>query len=195
MQTLSPRHPAPHARRVRTLLVLAAAVSFAALVPATPLAAQSPYDYTLAVSAGIGGFLDATPDSGFDDPAVQALFAMRLEPSTYFGVRLGQLDLQVDEEDGGPLFDASLTYATLAGEYRFNDGWYRSGLYLGLGAYDLGGDFAIDDESGFGLSAGVNGDFRLTDRFSLLVELSGHWADLDHAQTFITGTAGIAFHF
>jgi hypothetical protein len=41
----------------------------------------------------------------------------------------------------------------------------------------------------------VTGDFRLTDRFSIVIELSGHYTDLDAADLLAMGHAGVAFRF
>ena len=79
---------------------------------------------------------------------------------------------------GGRL-NADLTYATVGGEYLFNEGYYTSGVYLGLGWYGLdGGELAESDSEGsIGLALGLTGDFAITKRFSILVELSGHYTE------------------
>lgn len=156
-----------------------------ALVPATGLA-QSPYTYTVGLQVGLGGSPDDQPDVGFDNFGWQALFSMNLETSTRWGARVGEIAL-----DGGG-FDADLRYLTVAGEYLFAEPLLDSGLYLGLGYYDLdvfGGD------SGLGLVVGVTGDLHLTDRFSLLLELSGHYADLDATHFFLMGHVGVGYRF
>jgi Outer membrane protein beta-barrel domain len=153
--------------------------------------AQSLYNYSLALMGGFGGSTDAQPDTGLDNLGWQARFAMELELHTLFSVRVGQLALESDNA----LFDSDLRYITVSGEYRFPSGFYESGLFLGLGAYDLSVDFLVDDETGIGLTLGASGDFRITDRLTLVVEFSGHYADIDYSQIFLMGHAGVSFRF
>lgn len=162
------------------------------LVALAPLSAsaQSPYNYSVALMGGLGGSSDAD-DSNLDNFGWQARFAMELELHTLFSVRAGQLALDTDSA----LFDSDLSYLTVAGEYRFPAGFYESGLFLGLGAYDLTGDLLVEDETAIGLTLGTSGDFRVTDRVTVIVEFSGHYADLDYAQIFLMGHAGVSFRF
>jgi len=167
------------------LVVAAALLSF----PATGAAQGT---FMVGLMGTLGGAADADPDTGLTNVGWQALFTMETQIATRFDVRVGQLPL--DGGDSG-LFDSDLTYVTLAGEYTFPAEFYESGLYLGLGYYDLAGDVLVADDSSLGLNIGATGDFHLTDRFSLLVEFSGHYADLGHAQFFFMGQVGVGFHF
>ena len=156
-----------------------------ALVPATGLA-QNPYTYTVGLAAGLGGSPEDQPDVGLDNFGWQALFAMKIDTSTQWGVRVGELAL-----DGGG-FDADLRYATVAGEYFFADRVLDSGLYLGLGFYDLD---AFGGDTGLGAVLGVTGDVDLTERLRLMLELSGHYADLDVTQFFAMAHVGVGYRF
>jgi hypothetical protein len=65
------------------------------------------------------------------------------------------------------------------------------------------GWYALDDDElpefpsqdAVGLALGVTGDFRLAERFSILLELSGHYTDLDDADLLAMGHVGVAFRF
>ena len=177
-------------RQTRHRLVPLLGLLVLALWPASSLA-QSFHPYTVGLMAGIGGSTESDPDTGLDNFSWQALFAMKLDLNTLWGVRLGQLDLESDAD----LPDGELSYLTLAGEYLFADRFYDSGIYLGLGFYDFDGGSVLGDDSSLGAVLGVTGDFELTDRFSLLLELSAHYADLDQAQFFLIGHVGVGFHF
>jgi len=157
-----------------------------ALVPAAGLA-QSAYTYTVGLQAGLGGSIEDQPDVGLDNFGWQALFSMKIDNSTQWGVRVGELAL-----DGGG-FDADLRYLTAAGEYLFADRLLDSGLYIGLGFYDLDAFGAGD--TALGVVLGVTGDVHLTERFSLLLELSGHYADLDAVQFFAMAHVGLGYRF
>ncbi len=177
----------PHRRHVIPAL---AAFLLLALLPAAA-SAQQPSTYAVGLSLGLGGASGSERSTGYDNLGFQAFFSVEIQSRTRFVTRLGQLGL--DSKDS--TVDADLTYLTLAGEYAFNAGSYESGLFLGLGFYDLSSNFGGGDDSALGLTLGTNGDFRLTDHLSLNVELSAHWADLDDAEFFIMGHAGVAYHF
>ncbi|RMH15677.1 MAG: hypothetical protein D6696_20005 [Acidobacteria bacterium] len=155
---------------------------------------QVQYNYLVGISAGIGGTSDADPDPGFDGTNFQALFGLRLDNQSYFTARLGRLQLAASDDSGGR-FDADLSYLILGGEYRFAEAFYESGLFFGLGAYDLEGDDLVADESGVGLAVGVTGDFEINDRWSVIAELAGHLVDLDYSNFFVTGNVGVGFRF
>ena len=140
-----------------------------------------------------GGATDADPDSKLDETGFQLLFSYERDIDQRFSVRLGQMSL--DSDVGGPLFDADLTYIALSGEYMLSAGHYESGLFLGLGAYSIDGDFLVPDEDALGLHLGASGDFRLTNHFSVLADFSVHYADLDFAHFFVMANLGVGFKF
>jgi hypothetical protein len=158
--------------------------------------AQELYTFTAGLLGGIGGSFDADPGDDLGNTGFQLNLTMVTEPRTQVGFRLGQLAL--DSQDRfGSLSDAELSYVTVAGEYRFPQSYYESGLYLGLGGYRLEGNRGSQDESdtSIGLTLGVTGEFKVTRWLGVLIELSGHYADLDEAQFFGMGHGGVAIHF
>lgn len=158
--------------------------------------AQEPYTFTVGLLGGIGGSLDADPGDDLGNTGYQLNLNMVTEPRTHVGLRLGNLALD-GEERFGTLTDAELSYVTVAGEYRFPESYYESGIYAGLGGYRLEGTRGGQDETETapGLAVGVTGEFRITRWLAVLVELSGHYADFDEAQFFAMGHGGIAVHF
>jgi len=184
--------------RPRPQLLPAALFALAALVLAAPAAADELYSYSVSAFVGFGGSEDAEPGDGFGNTAFQLGASVRTEARTRLALRLGRVGLG-DGNEFGLLDDADLTYATIAGEYRFTDPVYDSWIYLGLGAYDLDGSprFAGLDssETTFGAVLGLVGEFSVTRRFDVVVELSGHWADFEDAQVFGMGHVGVAYHF
>jgi hypothetical protein len=156
------------------------------------------YPYRASLLYGLGGTLDGGDDdsSSLDHGTYQLGFSWSSGWDILAGVRVGQIDYGDDEGIGGRR-GADLTYATVGGEYLFNEGYYTSGVYFGLGWYDLGEDDLgeLPSDSAIGLALGLTGDFRLTRRFSILVELSGHYTDLDDADLLAMGHAGVAFSF
>jgi len=151
--------------------------------------AESGYDFSLGVLGSLGGTeeTDSYTEQGF-----QIFGAMEMYPRTFFTVRYGQLGL---DQDSGNLPEGDLEYLTVGTEYRYPAGFYSSGLFIGLGYYNLQSDSGFFDESAFGLNLGVTGDIPITNHWSVMVEFSGHYADLESTQLLLMGSAGIAFHF
>ena len=179
--------------RTRTLIV-----AFAVVCVGVPHAARSvePYNFGVAALAGAGASLEDEFSTGIEEIGYQLNLSMVTEPGTLVVLRVGRSALEVD--DPGPLADADLSYATVSGEYRLLDEYYRSGIFVGLGGYRLDRELvggAETDDTAFGLTFGVTGDFELTNRWSIFLEAAGHWADLEGADLFVTGHAGVAFRF
>jgi hypothetical protein len=158
--------------------------------------AQELYNFTAGVLGGIGGSTDVEPGDGFDNTGVQVNLTMVTAPRTHVGFRIGRLRLD-EQELFGSLSDAELTYLTLAGEYRFQESYYESGIYLGLGGYRLEGTRFREDErdTSLGVVLGVDGEFKINRWLGVLVELSGHYVDFDEAQIFGMVHGGLAVHF
>jgi hypothetical protein len=174
-----------------------ALVAVALLAGAAPAAAIEPYTYTVSLMVGLGGSLDADPGDDLGQRAFQLGVGALIEERTLLWARFGLLDLDIDEGFGS-LTSAELRYLTLAGEYRSRRPFYDMGVYLGVGGYQLEGrrpDGSARRDTAPGAAFGVTGDFRLNRSWSIQVELSGHWADLDEANLFAIAHAGVAVKF
>lgn len=158
--------------------------------------AQEQYTFTVGLLGGLGGSVDVDPGDDIDNTGFQLNFAVVTEPRTHVGIRAGRLGLDSSEQFGS-LTDAELTYATVAGEYRFPQSYHESGMYIGLGGYRLDGTRGGQDESdtAVGLNLGVTGELKVNRWLGVLIELSGHYTDLDEANMFVMGHAGVAIHF
>ena len=175
-------------RQNRLVIPALSAFLLLGLLPAASSAQQGAF--AVGLTAGFGGASSADPSTDYGNLGFQGFFSMEVQSSTLFVVRLGRQSL----ESRDSTVDGDLTYLTLAGEYLLSAGTHKSGLFLGLGGYDFSARGAEDDTA-LGLTLGTTGDFRLTDQLSIRVELSGHYADLDYAQFFFMGQAGVAYHF
>jgi len=189
----------PHPARRRPGGVLAlAGLLLVALGAAGPAGAQELYTYTVSAFGGLGGSVDADPGDSLSNGGFQLGASIVTEPYTRVAVRAGRLGLG-DGDRFANLFDADLEYVTLAGEYRFKERYYDSWAYLGLGSYRVEGDRLFGagegDDSSLGLALGLVGEFTVTRSIDVVVEVSGHYADLDQAQVFGMGHAGLSFHF
>ncbi len=182
--------------RLFVRLALCAAL-LALAAPVCGHAQAEAYNFSVGLLGGIGGSVDASPGDNLDNSGYQVDLGMVTRPGTHLVLRLGRLGLDSSKQFG-TLTNADLTYATIGGEYRYRQSFYDSGIYLALGGYRLGGDDALGrstDDTAIGLALGVTGEFDLSHHLSILVELSGHWADLAEAQLFAMGHAGLAWRF
>ena len=186
------------------LMVLIPMVLIPLFLPGSS-SAQSTHRYSIGLLGGFGGPVSSEPastaagqaflvDDRFD-LGLQLVFNMEVRRDTLFGVRAGQLDVELASPVLLSPIETELTYLTLSGEYRLSAGYYMSGLFAGIGYYGIDGQNVFEDDSGIGLGAGTTGDFRLTDRLSLLVEFSAHYADLDYSQFFVMAHVGLMFNF
>jgi len=177
-----------HPRRLTVILLFLLALG---LLPFQAAAQERyTYSYLAGFSVGLGGTADAESDPGFDNFDWQAMFGMDLEKNLRFGARLGQMSLDTDGGSGN-----DLTYLTLVGEYLAPAPHYESGLYLGVGYYDFGAGGFFPGDSSLGLTLGVTAGFKMTDRLVLLLDLAGHYADLNYAQFFANANVGVAYRF
>lgn len=186
---------AARARRRRSLAVVACGLALWSLAGAAY--AVEPYLVSFGVLGGLGGPLDASsPDPGIDQQSLQVQVGVLTEPRTLVVVRAGRLEMD-DDARLGSLLAPTLEYATIAGEYRFFERWYDSGIFLGLGGYRLEGDRGgvSEEDTAIGVTAGVTGEFELTRFLSVIAELAGHWTDLDDSQLFGAGHVGLAVRF
>ena len=156
--------------------------------------AQEEHPFRASVFYGLGG-ADSDAGSSWDNGTYQLGFSWVSDYNILVGLRAGEVGF--DEEAPGGRLGADLTYATVGGEYLFNEGYYTSGVYLGLGWYGLDdGELAESDSEGsIGLALGLTGDFGITRRFSILVELSGHYTELEDVDLLAMGHVGVAFRF
>jgi len=175
-----------------------ACLLLAALGAAGPADAQELYTYTVSAFGGLGGSVDADPGDSLNNGGFQLGASYVTEAQTRIAVRAGRVGL-ADGDRFGNLVDADLDYLTLAGEYRFKERYYDSWAYIGLGGYRVEGTRLFGtgegDESSLGLAIGLAGEFNLTRSLDVVVEVSGHYADLTEANVFAMGHAGLAFHF
>lgn len=177
-------------------LALVFAVGLALVFLPIAAEAQGSLTYGVNLLGGIGGSLDED-EASLTNSSIQLGFSVQPEDQVLIGLRASQIDFGNELVAG--LVNASIDYITLSGEYRFTESFYESGLYLGLGFYRFEGDpatvIAADDESSVGIVLGITGEFLITQKFGFLVELSGHFANLDSIDTIVAGHAGFSFHF
>lgn len=164
------------------------------VLSAASLAAQE-HVWSIGLSGGLSGSLDED-QAGFSNPAFQARLAVETAPHSNLALRVGRMDF--GDGELGRSHDATLDYLTIGGEYLFEESYYESGLYAGLGLYDLAStrfDGSPGDETTVGIVVGALGEFRLADRWFVYGEAALAYTNLELAQLFADLQLGIGFRF
>ena len=174
-------------------LLIAATLFWTAL--AAPLSAQQPIR-SLTLSGGLAGSIDEG-DTGFSNPVVQLRFAVETSERGNLGVRLGRMEF--DEVVRGRVEDVTVDYLSVVGEYMFDEPSHQSGLYIGLGFFDMDGT-RLDgrgtvDEGSMGLVIGALGEFKVADRWFIYGEGMASYTGLDVAQIFANLQVGVGYRF
>jgi hypothetical protein len=172
----------------RRLLVLLALVL---TLPGVSRAADLTF-HTLTALVGVGSSLDVDA-TDLEHKVLQAGYSFETGDNTRVGVRVGRYSFAKDMTLNG-FRDPRLTYGTAAGELRFDEAVYDSGIYIGLGVYRMEGAVG-DHEVEIGFTLGYNGEFEVSRHFSVALELAGHFADFPQHQSFAQLMGGLAWHF
>lgn len=162
-----------------------------ALALALPVLAQ---DDTIGVLVGSSEFLEGGLSFDLGADVQEFWYSRELDLGTVIRLKLGQADFEVEEEDSElPPGKYGVEYALALVEYRFDEVFGSTTIFLGPGAYRQ--DVGENEETNFGLSAGVTADFPVTRRFGLLLEGAYHWVNFDEKYEFLTLGGGFRFNF
>ncbi len=179
----------------RTLLLAICLPSLAALLAPADAAAQQDYPLEGTVLFSVGGSIDED-QSGLGNDGYQIGLSLGVGRRTKVGIRAGEIGYDVGDRVG-PVSNPEFSYVAVGGEYTFSERYYESGIYLALGAYKLEGilDGQAFDDTTVGITLGVTGEFEITRRIGLVLEVAGHVANFEAARYFATAHGGLAYHF
>lgn len=184
--------------KILVILLVAVAVLLAASAPVSAQTSSTGnYVFKVGLMGGAGGSIDEDKP-GYGNSAFQLHGSVVLESNSQVGLRIGSLDLGSDQPLGD-LFDAGLTYLTVAGEYTFGEMGYVSSLFAGIGVYELEGTHQLTgaavSNTRVGLTLGATGEFNISKSFGVVGELSAHALPSGEAQFFASGMVGLAYYF
>ena len=149
----------------------------------------------------------------FDHSEVTGWFDYRLESSTLFRLTYGNMRTQQARSQStiqtptGPLvlpeFKERIEYGTMSLSYLFWEGFYTSGIFAGVGAYAIRPDavaseiaeYADERETVFGWHVGLDGEFRLVRKLSLVLRLTYHNITAHPHRQFLNADAGFVARF
>lgn len=179
----------------RTPLFAISLLTLGALLVPVGAAAQEDQPLEASLLFGLGGSFDED-QAGLGNSGYQLGLSLGVARRTKVGVRIGEIGYDAGDFISN-VRQPTFSYVTVSGEYTFSERYYESGIYLGLGAYQLEGRVGNQafDDSTLGLVLGVTGEFEITRRLGLVLEGAGHLADFGVARYFITFHGGLAYHF
>ena len=144
----------------------------------------------------------------FSNTVIELYWSIPLEPELSLKFKGGRIDTEIpvaymEDDPDTPENDPTLFRRDADGEvahlealiqYEFDEPWGSSGLFAGLGYYNLS---APDEESEttWGVTAGVNADFPITRRYGAVLEAAYHWTRSEYDPRFLTVTGGLRMSF
>lgn len=189
----------------RILILLALIV-----VSAVPLYAQTHSNEAGFLVGGSRRFIEgaASPNNepfeegnfSFSNNVVELFWNMRLDRDTYLKFKAGRIESPVAfgiEQDGTLVrhdADGEVQHVSALVEYRFSDILGNTGIYGGAGLYRQNAD-GFDSTTNFGFSAGIAGDFPLTQRYGVVLDAGYHWPRGDFRPRYLTLSGGLRIGF
>lgn len=149
----------------------------------------------LAQSASFGFMLGGAEslEDGLDlnlgNTVREVFFTTDLELGVLFRIKAGQADIDEIDRTG------KIEYLQALIDYRFHEVFGSTSLFFGPGLYRHKPAGGLEDETEYGLSGGINGEFPFSRRVAFLAELSYHWVNFDDPYRFLTATGGIKLSF
>ena len=201
-------------RMIRFKLIVALA-----LLTAAPAFAQtSEFGILLGGSKRLVSHTDEEAGRGvsdnfkFSNSVREIYYSVSLDPGTRFRIKAGQITgpvaFQLATATGNVRRDASKgTISHIDGliDYKFSETFGSTGLFAGVGLYrqsgsvsdpNLGvGRTSHQEETNYGFSGGVSGDFPLSRRSGVIVEAAYHWVNYHYKSRYITLSGGLRFTF
>jgi len=154
----------------------------------------------------------------FGNSVKEAFYAIELEPGTFFKIKVGQITApgafrvttgsasnpqQVVKRRDLEKVDVDHVDAII--DYRFSEAFGSTGLFLGAGLYRQHGTFGSDtdvlpqdrsaNETNYGFSGGVNGDFPLSRRYGIVAEAAYHMVNYHYRPRYVTVSGGLRISF
>jgi len=114
-------------------------------------------------------------------------------------IEIGQIEAPVTLRDDSLAVPTNISgngkidHADILVHYRFSEVFGSTGLFAGPGYYRqrLNGQ----EESNYGLCAGVNGSFPMNRRYALVLEATYHWINFHDRARYLTATGGVKISF
>ena len=149
----------------------------------------------------------------FSNSVREIYYSIMLDPGTRFRIKAGQITapvaFQFTAADGSnirsDLQKGKVEHIDGIIDYRFPEAFGATGIFAGIGLYRQSGTVTDEnvpadqrgrqEETNYGFSGGVNGDFPLSRHSGVIVEATYHWINYHYRPRYITLTGGLRFSF
>ena len=133
----------------------------------------------------------------FNNSVKEIYYSVILDDYSRFKIKLGEItapaafradNARVDVDKG------KVDHVDALVDYRFSEPFGSTGLFAGLGLYRQTAS-GQQEETNYGFSGGVNGDFPLSRRYGVVVEGTYHWVNFHYRPRYLTLTGGLRISF
>ncbi|MGE5414186.1 MAG: outer membrane beta-barrel protein [Syntrophomonadaceae bacterium] len=179
----------------------------AALTLAAPLSAQM-----FGIGATYGSVNDISHSfalEGFKPSEYTVFFEYRMERTTQLRLTYGSMWTEqslVGQTINGvyvPTAKEHVNYITADASYLFGQDFYTGGIFGGIGGYEYRPDpmptgfevYQDPSKKYFGFNLGVDGEFRVTKNFGVVLRLTYHNISADPRRQFFNADAGLVGRF
>lgn len=133
----------------------------------------------------------------FSNSVKELYYSVVLDDYSRFKIKAGQITAPAAFQIDNARVDvekAKVEHIDALVDYRFSEPFGSTGLFAGFGLYRQS---AADqqDETNYGLSAGINADFPLSRRYGVIVEGAYHWVNFHYRPRYLTLTGGLRISF
>jgi len=133
----------------------------------------------------------------FSNSVKEIYYSVILDDSSRFKIKVGQITAPGAFRADNARVDvakATVDHADALVDYRFSEPFGSTGLFAGVGLYRQSAS-GQQEETNYGFSAGVNGDFPLSRRYGVIVEGTYHWVNYHYRPRYLTLTGGLRISF
>jgi hypothetical protein len=148
----------------------------------------------------------------FSNSVREIYYSVNLDPGTRFRLKAGQITapvaFQFTTATGNVRRDTAkgkIDHIDGLIDYKFSEAFGSTGLFAGVGLYRQsatladpnlpGGQQSRQEETNYGFSGGVNGDFPLNRHAGVIVEATYHWINYHYKPRYVTLSGGLRFTF
>lgn len=217
---MTARLKAPNPLLIVRRMKKAATLIAVSLVLSAPLLAQESqfgilFGGSKRVTAKVSGTKAINDELSLGNSVREIFYAVPLDPITYFKIKAGKITaagafrIPKTQPSSGTrdvdVRDAEIQHVDGLVEYRFDEPFGSTGLFIGGGLYRQRGDVTevvsgvqrvrSESETDYGLNGGVNGDFPLTRHLGVVLEGTYHWVHFATRPRYITLAAGLRVSF
>jgi hypothetical protein len=133
----------------------------------------------------------------FSNSVKEIYYSVILDDLTRFKFKVGEITapgaFRVDNARVD-VAKAKVGHADAIVDYRFSEPFGSTGLFAGVGLYRQRAS-GQQEETNYGFSAGVNGDFPMSRRYGIVVEGTYHWVNYHYRPRYLTATGGLRISF